>query len=75
MNEAIYLEVVEFKKDLEAYCVDRANVRSEKLHRLGLIWQKIYGTKKINYSCRGCVDSFMRDLFNAMRAYENTISK
>ena len=75
MNEAIYLEVLPFKVHLQVYCVERSNVPSDKLRAIGEIWQKIYGKKDIDYSCRGCVDSFMYDVYNLMRAYENSTGK
>lgn len=76
ITEAIYLEIVPFKKDLEVWCVEKSTVPSERLRALGAIWQRINNNyKELNYGCRGCVDSFMRDLFNLMRGYENTISK
>ena len=75
MNEAIYLEVLPYKIYLQVYCVERSNVAGDKLRALGEIWQKIYGKKNINYGCRGCVDSFMNDLFNLLRAYENSTRK
>jgi len=76
ITEAIYLELIAYRAELFAWCVARANVSGDKLRALGALRQKIYNDKKpINYSCRGCVDSFMRDLYNLLKAYENTISK
>ena len=75
MNEAIYLETLPYKVHLQVYCVERSNVSADKLRAIGEIWQKIFGKKNINYGCRGCVDSFMYDVYNLLKAYENSTSK
>lgn len=75
MNEAIYLETLKYKIYLQVYCVERSNVPADKLREIGNIYQKIFGEKKINYGCKGCVDEVMHGVYNLLKAYENTISK
>ena len=76
MNEEYYYLLLPYKHDMEIWCTLRASVATDKLRAIGSIHDKMFpNSKPINYGCYGCVNSMMHLVYNAFKAYENTISK
>ena len=76
MTEEYYNQLKPYKHDMEIWCTLRSNISNDKLRAIGAIHDKMFpNSKPINFGCYGCVNSMMHLVYNAFKAYENTLSK